>query len=168
MTDLRLIQCRKHLFDAYVLNLLGEGVAVLTGALGARAHVAVRDPLGRSTPQDSIFHYLEACQTRDYSKALPGSGGSVSASVRSSASPLATVFWELVECAGINRRGVHKYFAAQYPACRCPCQRFDGSRLQPFMDETVDPRVGHAMLDKPLRPLVAHVIEGSIVSSRCR
>src|ERR1700722_5685357 len=27
------------------------------------------------------------------------------------------------------------------------------------MDQTVDSRVGHAMLDKLLRPLVAHVIE---------
>jgi MscS family membrane protein len=29
----------------------------------------VKDPLGRSTPQGSIFQFLEACHTRDYSKA---------------------------------------------------------------------------------------------------
>ena len=29
-----------------------------------------RDPLGRTTPQSSIVHFLEACHTRDYSKAL--------------------------------------------------------------------------------------------------
>ena len=29
----------------------------------------VKDPLGRSTPQQSIFNFLEACHARDYSKA---------------------------------------------------------------------------------------------------
>src|SRR4029077_3570063 len=29
-----------------------------------------KDPLGRSTPQESIFQFLEACHARDYSKAL--------------------------------------------------------------------------------------------------
>src|SRR5580700_1861760 len=29
-----------------------------------------KDALGRTTPQDSIFHFLEACHARDYSKAL--------------------------------------------------------------------------------------------------
>src|SRR4051812_5256438 len=28
-----------------------------------------KDPLGRSTPQQSIFNFLEACHARDYSKA---------------------------------------------------------------------------------------------------
>jgi MscS family membrane protein len=30
----------------------------------------VKDPLGRSTPQESIFRFLEACHARDYSKAI--------------------------------------------------------------------------------------------------
>jgi MscS family membrane protein len=30
---------------------------------------AVKDPLGRSTPQQSIFNFLEACHARDYAKA---------------------------------------------------------------------------------------------------
>src|SRR6476646_10282770 len=29
----------------------------------------VKDPLGRGTPQDSVFQFLEACHARDYSKA---------------------------------------------------------------------------------------------------
>ena len=29
-----------------------------------------KDPLGRDTPQSSVFHFLEACHARDYSKAL--------------------------------------------------------------------------------------------------
>ena len=29
----------------------------------------VKDPLGRSTPQQSIFNFLEACHARDYAKA---------------------------------------------------------------------------------------------------
>ena len=29
-----------------------------------------KDPLGRDTPQDSVFHFLEACHARDYLKAL--------------------------------------------------------------------------------------------------
>src|SRR5713226_3677130 len=28
-----------------------------------------KDPLGRNTPQDSVFQFLEACHARDYSKA---------------------------------------------------------------------------------------------------
>src|ERR1700720_1917012 len=30
---------------------------------------AAKDPLGRGTPQDSVFQFLEACHARDYSKA---------------------------------------------------------------------------------------------------
>jgi MscS family membrane protein len=30
----------------------------------------IKDPLGRSTPQGSVFQFLEACHARDYSKAL--------------------------------------------------------------------------------------------------
>ena len=30
----------------------------------------VKDPLGRETPQGSVFQFLEACHARDYSKAL--------------------------------------------------------------------------------------------------
>jgi len=29
-----------------------------------------KDPLGRSTPQESVFHFLEACHSREYSKAI--------------------------------------------------------------------------------------------------
>src|SRR5260370_30072796 len=30
----------------------------------------IKDPLGRGTPQDSVFHFLQACHARDYAKAL--------------------------------------------------------------------------------------------------
>src|SRR5882672_5697995 len=30
----------------------------------------VKDPLGRTTPQASVFQFLEACHSRDYSKAI--------------------------------------------------------------------------------------------------
>src|SRR5215471_5559166 len=30
-----------------------------------------------------------------------------------------------------RRHPEYKYFAAQYPACRCPCQRFDGMSYHP-------------------------------------
>src|SRR6202521_2928217 len=53
---------------------------LLVGALGAQARVAqtpapasvpeTKDPLGRNTPQDSVFQFLEACHARDYRKAL--------------------------------------------------------------------------------------------------
>ena len=46
-------------------------VVLLSGVLRAQAPVpAENDPLGRTTPQDSVFHFLEACHARDYSKAL--------------------------------------------------------------------------------------------------
>jgi len=46
-------------------------VLLLTGALRAQAPVPeAKDPLGRNTPQQSIFNFLEACHARDYSKAL--------------------------------------------------------------------------------------------------
>ncbi len=46
-------------------------VLLLAGLLSAQTPVPEEsDPLGRSTPQDSIFHFLEACHARDYSKAL--------------------------------------------------------------------------------------------------
>jgi MscS family membrane protein len=55
--------------------------SLLAGVLCAQPPVAVtpaasapvaeaKDPLGRSTPQDSIFQFLEACHARDYSKAV--------------------------------------------------------------------------------------------------
>jgi len=46
-------------------------IAILfAGALSAQAPVAdAKDPLGRDTPQRSIFQFLEACHARDYSKA---------------------------------------------------------------------------------------------------
>src|ERR1700676_5383728 len=44
---------------------------LLTGVLCAQTPVAeTKDPLGRSTPQESVFQFLEACHARDYSKAL--------------------------------------------------------------------------------------------------
>ena len=44
---------------------------LLAGVLHAQTSVPeTKDPLGRSTPQDSVFHFLEACHARDYSKAL--------------------------------------------------------------------------------------------------
>ena len=46
-------------------------VILLAGVLHAQTSVPeTKDPLGRSTPQDSVFHFLEACHARDYSKAL--------------------------------------------------------------------------------------------------
>src|SRR5579864_3651750 len=46
-------------------------VMLLAGILRAQTPVPEeKDPLGRSTPQDSAFHFLEACHARDYSKAL--------------------------------------------------------------------------------------------------
>src|ERR1700724_461022 len=46
-------------------------VMLLTGVLRAQTPVPeAKDQLGRNTPQDSVFHFLEACHARDYSKAL--------------------------------------------------------------------------------------------------
>ena len=46
-------------------------VILLAGVLHAQTSVPeTKDPLGRTTPQDSVFHFLEACHARDYSKAL--------------------------------------------------------------------------------------------------
>src|SRR5882724_4407278 len=46
--------------------------AVLLFVVVLRAQTSApeaKDPLGRSTPQQSIFQFLEACHSRDYSKA---------------------------------------------------------------------------------------------------
>src|SRR6266699_4804009 len=44
---------------------------LLVGVLHAQTSVPeTKDPLGRSTPQESVFQFLEACHARDYSKAL--------------------------------------------------------------------------------------------------
>ena len=44
---------------------------LLVGILGAQTPVPeAKDPLGRSTPQEAVFQFLEACHARDYSKAL--------------------------------------------------------------------------------------------------
>ena len=47
-------------------------VAILfASVLGAQAPVAeTKDSLGRGTPQEAVFQFLEACHARDYSKAL--------------------------------------------------------------------------------------------------
>src|SRR5712691_6847865 len=47
-------------------------LAALLFAVVLRAQTPVseaKDPLGRGTPQDSVFQFLEACHARDYSKA---------------------------------------------------------------------------------------------------
>src|ERR1700680_483009 len=45
-------------------------VMLLTSALRAQTPVPQEnDPLGRNSPQDSVFHFLEACHARDYAKA---------------------------------------------------------------------------------------------------
>jgi MscS family membrane protein len=52
-----------------MLRLLA--VILLAGVLRAQAPVPeMKDALGRSTPQESVFQFLEACHARDYSKAL--------------------------------------------------------------------------------------------------
>jgi MscS family membrane protein len=49
---------------------------LLAGVLSAQPQTpnasapATKDPLGRTTPQDTILQFLEACHTRDYTKAL--------------------------------------------------------------------------------------------------
>jgi MscS family membrane protein len=46
-------------------------VMLLAGFLRAQTPVPEQnDSLGRSTPQDAVFHFLEACHARDYAKAL--------------------------------------------------------------------------------------------------
>src|SRR5579864_4382801 len=46
-------------------------VMLLAGVVHAQAPAPEeKDPLGRNIPQDSVFHFLEACHARDYSKAL--------------------------------------------------------------------------------------------------
>src|SRR6516225_6572498 len=46
-------------------------VILLAGVLQAQTSVPeTKDPLSRSTSQDSVFHFLQVCHARDYSKAL--------------------------------------------------------------------------------------------------
>ena len=46
-------------------------VILLTGVVRAQTPISeTQDPLGRNTPQESVFQFLEACHARDYSKAL--------------------------------------------------------------------------------------------------
>ena len=43
---------------------------LLPSALRAQTRVPeTKDRLGRDTPQEAVFQFLEACHTRDYSKA---------------------------------------------------------------------------------------------------
>src|SRR6266567_8759833 len=52
-----------------MLRLLAA--TLLVGILCAQPNIPeAKDPLGRSTPQEAIFQFLEACHARDYSKAL--------------------------------------------------------------------------------------------------
>src|SRR5258707_6846032 len=47
-----------------------SAVVLLVAALRAQTPgPEAKDPLGRSTPQESVFQFLEACHARDYSKA---------------------------------------------------------------------------------------------------
>ena len=46
-------------------------IILFAGVLHAQTPVPeTKDPLGRNTPQESVFQFLEACHARDYSKAL--------------------------------------------------------------------------------------------------
>jgi MscS family membrane protein len=45
-------------------------IMMLAAALQAQAPAETKDPLGRNTPQESVFQFLEACHARNYSKAL--------------------------------------------------------------------------------------------------
>jgi len=46
-------------------------VILFAGVLRAQTPVPeVKDPLGRDTPQESVFQFLEACHARDYTKAV--------------------------------------------------------------------------------------------------
>jgi MscS family membrane protein len=46
-------------------------VILLAGVVRAQTPIPeTQDPLGRNTPQESVFQFLEACHARDYSKAL--------------------------------------------------------------------------------------------------
>src|SRR5215472_3260954 len=46
-------------------------ILLFGGALYAQAPIPeAKDPLGRNTPQDSVFQFLEACHARQYAKAL--------------------------------------------------------------------------------------------------
>src|SRR5690349_17886155 len=46
-------------------------VILFSGILGAQTPAPeAKDPLGRNTPQESVFQFLEACHARNYSKAL--------------------------------------------------------------------------------------------------
>jgi MscS family membrane protein len=52
-----------------MLRLLA--VFLLAGILSAQPSIPeTKDPLGRNTPQESIFQFLEVCHARNYSKAL--------------------------------------------------------------------------------------------------
>ena len=43
---------------------------LFAGVLLAQAPADAKDPLGRTTPQESVFQFLEACHARDYGKAV--------------------------------------------------------------------------------------------------
>jgi len=66
-------------------------VIFLAGAVRAQTPISeTQDPLGRNTPQESVFQFLEACHARDYSKAtyyldlrrMPASNGAKPAVLR--------------------------------------------------------------------------------------
>jgi MscS family membrane protein len=54
------------------LGLSGLLAAILlAGVMRAQTPISeTQDPLGRNTPQDSVFQFLEACHARDYAKAV--------------------------------------------------------------------------------------------------
>ena len=54
-------------------RILSRILIVIPMAVALRGQTAVpevKDPLGRTSPQESIFHFLEACHKRDYAMAI--------------------------------------------------------------------------------------------------
>lgn len=60
-------QVRMKPYRGYIACLIA--VLLAAAACGQTAAPAAKDPLERLTPQSSVFHFLEACHSRDYTKA---------------------------------------------------------------------------------------------------
>ena len=54
---------------AFVLVVLGSASLQAQGTEPSPTQPQPNDPLGRTTPQDSVFNFLEACHARQYAKA---------------------------------------------------------------------------------------------------
>ncbi len=64
-----LTQGLEVVYNEYMAKFL-VGI-LLAGFLGAQTQAPeVKDPLGRTTPQDSVFEFLDACRAGDYTKAM--------------------------------------------------------------------------------------------------